>query len=168
MISSLSFCFKVQQRPIRIYIDKLLLDIIIVLCCCYRLPASLMNRSLRRIYKGKKEHRKAAYICIFSTPSNFVSLSSPSSFGCSLSLYTNDRQGASFPAFRLGVFFYSPFYRWKPFYFPCSMAIDRYQNGKMDGVYRGTRGSESLPILGIGGGLEKKLINAAGYIYNIV
>jgi hypothetical protein len=48
------------------------------------------------------------------------------------------------------------------------MAIDRYQNGKMDGVYRGTRGSESLPILGIGGGLEKKLINAAGYIYNIV
>jgi hypothetical protein len=59
-----------------------------------------MNRSLRRLYKGKKEHRKAAYICIFSTPSNFVSLSSPSSFGCSLSPYTRTRDKARlFPHF---------------------------------------------------------------------
>jgi hypothetical protein len=45
------------------------------------------------------------------------------------------------------------------------MAIDRYKNGKMDGVYRGTRGSESLPIPGIGGGLEKKLIYKCGRVY---
>ena len=126
----------------------------------------LATHTLRLWWTAERKRLKAAYICIFS-PSNFVSLSSPSSCAPPYTI----QGAASFPAVSCSVPHYGKNCFINFFFFLCVVAIDIANNPPRKKKMDRKQKREWIPsplLYSRKTGLEKKLINAAEYIYNIV